>query len=109
MSLNGDEPDCTRRTNQAGYECCGGDLATPVGAALNDTGLAGGASPTGRPRVEFISENPQDLEIAAIPCSGTPIAAKAAPTVTHICKCLTPISYNGTYRHEAREKHKPEA
>jgi len=35
-----------------------------VGAALNDAGLAGGASPTGRPVAEFISENPQDSEIS---------------------------------------------
>ncbi len=35
-----------------------------VGAALNDAGLADGASPTGRPVAEFISENPQDSEIS---------------------------------------------
>ncbi len=31
-----------------------------AGAALNDAGLPDGASPTGRPVAEFISENPQD-------------------------------------------------
>jgi len=56
------------------------NLSPGAGAALNDAGLPVGASSTGRPVAEFISENPQDSEIAAIPCADTLFAAKAAPT-----------------------------
>jgi hypothetical protein len=35
-----------------------------VGATLNDAGLPRGGYPPGRPVAEFISENPQDLEIS---------------------------------------------
>ena len=55
-----------------------------VGAALNDAGLPGGLlvdnMPIGRPGAEFISENPQDSEIAAIESPVGFIAAEAAPT-----------------------------
>jgi len=51
-------------THDVPDDVVGTDVA---GAALNDAGLAGGDEPTGRPLAEFISQNPQDSEIAAIP------------------------------------------